>query len=133
MFFVDDGIRHHLVGDLRSLEDRADAGVALENWVFSELWKAVPTGGDLNFWRSTSQAEVDFVLSAGSTLVGIEVKAATGGRPGITRSARSFVEAYAPKALLVVNRGVDTTSDLGSTHVRWVRPPDLATALAEVL
>ncbi len=133
VFFVDNGVRHHLVGDLRPLEDRADAGVALENWVFSELWKAVPAGSDLNFWRSTSQAEVDFVLSAGSTLVGIEVKAATGGRPGLTRSARSFVDAYAPKALLVVNRGVDTTSDLGSTHVRWVRPPDLATALAEVL
>ena len=56
VFFVDNGVRHHLVGDLRPPEDRADAGAALENWLFSELWKAVPTGGDLNFWRSTSQA-----------------------------------------------------------------------------
>jgi hypothetical protein len=29
------------MGDLRTLEDRADSGVVLENWVFSELWKAL--------------------------------------------------------------------------------------------
>ena len=133
LFFVDNGIRHHLVGDLRTLEDRADTGVVLENWVFSELWKALPTGAEVNFWRSTSNAEVDFVVTSGGTLVGVEVKAAELGRPAITRSARSFVDAYAPTAFLVVNRGIEAGQDLGRTAVRWIRPHQLASSLADLL
>jgi hypothetical protein len=133
VFFADNGIRHHLVGDLRPLPDRADAGVALENWVFTELWKTLAPDADLRFWRSTSQAEVDFVVSTGPALVGIEVKAAESARPVLTRSALSFVEAYAPKAFLVVHRGAEGSRDLGSTVVRWVRPQHLATSLSEVL
>lgn len=132
VFFVDNGVRHHLVGDFRPLQDRADAGVTLENWVFGELWKALPVDADLHFWRSTSHAEVDFVASAGPTLVGIEVKATQSARGGLTRSALSFIEAYAPKAFLVVHRSVDGTREMGPTAVRWVRPSQLAAALADV-
>ena len=105
--------------------------MVLENWVFGELWKALPTGAELNFWRSTSNAEVDFVVTSGGTLVGVEVKAAELGRPGITRSARSFVDAYAPTAFLVVNRGIEARQDLGRTAVRWIRPHQLASSLAD--
>jgi hypothetical protein len=132
LYFVDSGIRHHLVGDLRPLRERLDAGAALENWAFSELWKILPPGADLHFWRSTSQAEVDFVL-AGNALVGVEVKATDYGRPAITRSARSFLEAYAPKALLVVSLGVEHTQRIGETLVRWIRPDALATSVLEFL
>jgi predicted AAA+ superfamily ATPase len=132
LYFVDSGIRHHLVGDLRPLAQRLDAGPALENWAFSELWKILPPGGDLHFWRSSSQAEVDFVL-AGAELVGIEVKATGSGRPALTRSARSFLEAYAPKALLVVSPGVEHEQRIGETQVRWIGPESLATSVVEFL
>lgn len=133
LFFVDNGIRHHLVGDLRPLEDRTDAGAALENWVFSELWKALPSGADLHFWRSTSGAEVDFVVSSGDRIVGVEVKAAELGRPGLSRSSRSFIEAYAPGAFLVVNRGIAGAEDVRGTAVRWVLPQELAPRLADLV
>ena len=133
LFFIDNGIRHHLVGDLRPLEDRADSGSALENWVFSELWKALPPGADLHFWRSTSKAEVNFVVAARDTLIGVEVKAAHLGRPRISRSARSFIEAYVPRAFFIVNRGVSGGEDLGATAVRWMAPRELASSSSDLL
>jgi predicted AAA+ superfamily ATPase len=133
LFFVDNGIRHHLVGDLRMLDDRADVGAALENWVFGELWKALPLDAELRFWRSTSKAEVDFVISAGARLVGVEVKATHLGRSRISRSARSFVEAYAPKSFFVVNRGRSGSQELGTTLVRWIQPQDFVSTLADTL
>lgn len=133
LFFVDNGIRHHLVGDFRSLEDRSDAGSTLENWVFSELWKALPAAAELRFWRSTSKAEVDFVISAGAILVGVEVKAARLGRTHVSRSARSFVEAYEPRALIVVNQGVRAREDLDSTEIHWVAPHELVGSLVDLL
>ena len=133
LFFVDTGIRHHLVGDFRALDERADAGSDLENWVFGELWKALPADAELRFWRSTSKAEVDFVVSAGSLLIGIEVKATRLARPQVSRSARSFVEAYEPRSLVVVNRGLRAREKLASTEILWVAPEDVATSLGALV
>jgi uncharacterized protein len=133
VYFVDNGIRHHLVGDLRPLRERGDAGPALENWVFTEIWKALPPGAEPRFWRTTSQAEVDFVVESGGALVAVEAKATDLGRPALGRSARSFIEAYAPREFLVVNRGVDTRQDVGRTTARWIRPEHLASSLDRAL
>jgi predicted AAA+ superfamily ATPase len=133
LFFIDNGIRHHLVGDLRGLEDRPDSGKALENWVFGELWKELPADADLRFWRSTSKAEVDFVVSARASIIGVEVKAAHLDRARISRSARSFIQAYEPKAFIVVNRGITASEQLGPTEIRWMSPPEIAPGLADIL
>jgi len=133
LFFVDDGIRNYLVGDLRPLNGRADAGALLENWVFSELWKALPADASLHFWRSTSKAEVDFVIRAGDTVVGIEVKAGRLGRTKLPRGARSFIEAYRPTAFLMVNRGVEANDRLGTTELHWLQPQHLVNAVADAL
>jgi len=53
------------------------------------------------------------VLSVGTSLVGAEVKAARPGRTRLSRSARSFIEAYEPRALVVVNRGVEARESVG--------------------
>jgi uncharacterized protein len=73
------------------------------------------------------------VVSSGDTIVGVEVKAARLGRPGLTRSARSFVEAYAPMAFLVVNRGVQGEQDLRGTGPRWIPPQDVAAAIGALV
>ncbi len=133
LFFVDSGIRHHLVGDLRALEERADAGAALEGWVFSELWKALPANADLGYWRSTSKAEVDFVVSTGALLLGVEVKAALSGRARVSRSARSFIEAYRPSTFVVVQRGGGAVEELGTTTVRWISPAQVSSLVDDLL
>ncbi len=120
LYFVDCGLRNRLVGDFSPLEARADAGPLLENFVLSELHKALPLGASVRWWRTKSGAEVDFVLTSGDALVAIEVKATTMKRPMLPRSARSFIEAYSPRRFYVVNLELDASEKLGQTSVRWL-------------
>jgi hypothetical protein len=131
VFLVDNGVRNQLVHDWKPLEERVDRGPLLENWVFSELWKALPAGATLHFWRSSAKAEVDFVLTRGDVTVGVEVKAGRLGRPKLRRAARSFLDAYRPRRFLVVNTGLEHREEVSGTAVRWLRPPALAAAATE--
>jgi uncharacterized protein len=131
VFLVDNGIRSHLVGDLRSADQRADRGPMLENWVFSELLKVLGPDRPLRFWRSTSQAEVDFVAEAGGRLAAVEVKATALGQPRLPRAARSFVEAYRPEILFLVNTSLEHDEMLSTTRLVWTTPWKVAEELGD--
>jgi predicted AAA+ superfamily ATPase len=85
--------------------------------VFGELRKALPLDYDVHYWHSTSKAEVDFVIDTGARLIALEVKAGAGTRPSVTRSTRSFVEAYRPHRLLIVSSAGFETERIGTTEV----------------
>jgi len=133
VFFVDQGIRHHLLHDFRTLEERADAGSVLESWVATEIWKILPPGAGLHFWRSTSKAEVDFVLDLPQALIGLEVKAGGSGRQTLPRAARSFIGAYQPSLFLMVAPHASGRLALGDTEIRWISPWQLTATLAPLL
>lgn len=126
VFFVDGGLRHRLLHDFRPLDQRVDRGAALENWVFSEIWKLLPFDASLHFWRSTSGAEVDFVAAHAQEIQAVEVKAAALQKPRLSRSARSFLKAYAPRQLLLVNTGLEHEEVIDGVPVRWILPHQLA-------
>ena len=88
---------------LKAGRARADRGALWENVVFNELAKRLELLDEIRFWRSKSGAEVDFVVRRGERLVAIEVKAAEIVRPTVSRGAHSFLEAYRPACLGVVN------------------------------
>lgn len=131
IYLVDNGIRNRLVHDFHPLEERTDSGPALENWVFTELWKSLPEGATLHFWRSTSGAEVDFVVHRAAVTVAVEVKAGRLSRPRLPRAARSFIEAYEPHAFFMVQSGVTHRQSEGGTEVRWLRAREVASAVGE--
>lgn len=119
-FFLDNGIRNQLFGGFGGLSGRADCGALLENFVFTELAKSLhPLLAGISYWRSKSGAEVDFVIESQGRLVACEVKAGD-ARGRISRSARSFIEAYRPESFLVVNRGAYPDQQLGDTRVRFL-------------
>ncbi len=131
MFFVDNGMRNTVDGGFASYALRSDRGPLFENWVFTELLKSVPTTASLHYWRTKSGAEVDFVLSQGDRLCGIETKATAGQRLQLSRSARSFIEAYEPALFLVVSEGPRSQRPEGNTLVKWAKPQDVAGCVAE--
>ncbi len=132
-YFLDNGLRNLLVGGLTPLEERADLGKLLENWVASELHKRFPEPGEVRYWRTTGGAEMDFVLEPRpGVLVGIEVKARTGGALKITRSMHSFIDAYQPRRLLLVHRGEPERQEIGATEVLAVPAELLPEALDEL-
>lgn len=121
VFFIDNGLRNAVLGRAGEDPDQAaDKGALVENWVFSELVKALPWTQPVRYWRSLSGAEVDFVVDFPSSLLGIEVKATMLTRPRLSRSSRSFITAYHPTEFWVVNDGYLATEQLGSTEVVWL-------------
>jgi predicted AAA+ superfamily ATPase len=131
VFLLDTGLRNRLTHDFRPLEERTDAGPLLESWVATELWKSLPEGASLHFWRSTSGAEVDFVVARGERILAVEVKAGRLGRPLLPRSLHSFLEAYRPAATLVINLGLAHRQPVGGSIVEWILPQDLAERVEE--
>ncbi len=123
---VDIGLRHALLRRFPDdLTTAADAGAIAEGWVYSELAKNLPLGAEVRYWRAKGGAEMDFVVRFGDRLAGVEAKAS--GRPKVTRSMRSFVQAYAPERLLVVQFGLDRAQvgTLEGTEVVFMPPADL--------
>ncbi len=75
-------------------------------------------------------AEMDFVLSDGQSIIAVEVKPGRMARPSVSRSARSFLEAYAPRMLFVFNQTLDTTITVQDRPVRFV---PLEAAIPEIV
>ena len=130
IYFLDNGLRNALFGGFTPLEARTDSGRLMENLVFTELCKYTdPLLDSIHFWRSSSQAEVDFVLVRGNRLIAVEVKASALKKPRISRSLRSFIQAYQPDKVLVVNTGLQEELTVGSTPVCFILGPELRTQI----
>lgn len=126
VYFLDNGIRNQLFGGFQATGERADRGALLENFAFTELAKAVhPLLDGLSTWRSKAGAEVDFVVEHQGRLLACEVKAGD-SRGSLSRSARSFIEAYQPEQFLIVNRAAWPEVFVGTTQVRFVRVDELS-------
>lgn len=120
VYFLDNGVRNLLRGGFAPFEERSDRGALMEGFVFAELHKTVnPLLDSVRYWRSKSGAEVDFVVEHQGRLLACEVKAGD-PRGRLTRSARSFLAAYEPEVLLVVNAGEQPPRQEGATTVRFV-------------
>jgi hypothetical protein len=123
VYFIDCGIRNRLLNNHSSdFGLRTDAGHLFENWAFTELCKGLPLTDPIRFWRSKAGAEVDFVIEHGGGLHAVECKFASLKQPAISRSVRSFIEAYRPKRLAVVNLTLEKKMRLGVTTVSFVTP-----------
>jgi predicted AAA+ superfamily ATPase len=133
VYLLDNGIRNQLFGGFQPAAGRPDRGALMENLVFTELAKTVhPLLDGLGTWRSKSGAEVDFVVEHQGRLLACEVKAGD-SRGILSRSAHSFLEAYQPEQLLIVNRSDSPEVKVGSTRVRYLRVEELAGAVETFL
>jgi hypothetical protein len=130
IFFLDNGLRNLLFGGFTSLDQRGDLGALIENFVYTELCKNTnPLLDSILYWRSSSGAEVDFIIRKSDSIWAIEVKAGSMKRPTITRSLRSFIQAYRPENVLVLNDTLQDRIEMDGTKIRF----DTLTCLPERL
>ncbi len=123
VYFMDNGIRNQLLQNFeKAWEVRVDKGQLFENWAFSEILKRLPFQSDLKFWRSKSGAEVDAVIEHSGKIFILEIKASQLKIPAISRSLRSFIDAYQPKNVAVLNFGLETTKDIGKARIHFLTP-----------
>ena len=91
VYFLDNGFRNNLLGDFSG----TITGQALENFIYCELRQL----GKVNYWRTASGGELDFVV--GNLEMAVEVKKA--GKT--TRSFANFLSEYTPKKTFIVSIG----------------------------
>jgi predicted AAA+ superfamily ATPase len=99
--------------------DRAFRGRLVESAVGAHLANAAASGVcELHYWRDRNR-EVDFVVSAGRTLVGIEVK--SGRRPDSLPGLEAFVRRFdTARPLLVGEGGIPLGEFLGRPVEHWL-------------
>ena len=93
IYFYDNGFRNTLINNFQELEMRNDQGELNENFFFTQART------ELKYWRTKSQAEVDFVKE-NQEINAFEIKTA----PKTTKSIRSFQEKYSPENMVVMNQ-----------------------------
>ena len=113
-YFIDVGLRNSIMNNFMPLENRTNKGVILENFIFNEL--RLNFGEKINYWRTTSKAEVDFVIQMGTEIIPIEVK----NQAKLKRGFFSFLKAYKPKRALVFTEKEFSVNKFNNTEVAFV-------------
>lgn len=118
IYFIDPGLRNSILVNFESLDCRLDKGNLVENFILNELVKNFEEPNmQIKYWRTTSQAEVDFVIVKGTELVPIEVKMSPFKKPNISRSFRSFIKKYNPKIGLILTQDFIGKIKINSTQI----------------
>ncbi|EKD94526.1 MAG: hypothetical protein ACD_26C00034G0061 [uncultured bacterium] len=109
-YFVDLGLRNYLTGlfGLASLPSEL-TGHLYENYVFNGLRKM--NIGDVHFWRTRDNAEVDFIIEKGIDPIPVEVKYKEMKNIKLTRSFKTFLTKYSSKEGYFIHLG-ETMKDV---------------------
>ncbi len=120
VYFVDTGFRNMLIDNFSSLKTRTDAGALFENYVFSQLKRKLSAFSSIKFWRTKSQAEVDFVVEKGGKVLPVEVKYSLGESISVGKSFHSFVEKYQPNHAFVITLNHWNKIKIRNTYVYFI-------------
>ena len=112
VYFTDNGFRNNIIDNFVAPLQRSDTGSLVENFVFNCLKETSVLQPRVNFWRTKSQAEVDFVVDFGEGIIPLEVKYSPMGRKVIGKSMYSFIAKYSPKRAYIT-----TNDDFGKRIV----------------
>lgn len=117
-YFVDSGFRNVCLDNFS--DSFVSVGENLEQFVFSEFQKRNVT---LKYWRTKSQAEVDFVWDK-FEIIPIEIKSSLKS-PKISRSFHSFLSKYKCKNAYILSENLEEQIRLESTvkmhFLPWVK------------
>jgi predicted AAA+ superfamily ATPase len=101
IYFFDFGLRNYLVNNFNELDRRGDASFLVENFVLNQLGRYVEK---INYWRTKTKSEVDFILDLVSEQIPVEVKFKSFIKPRISPPLRSFIKKYKPDFAIVFTK-----------------------------
>ncbi|EKE00243.1 MAG: hypothetical protein ACD_22C00069G0002 [uncultured bacterium] len=121
-YFFDTGMRNFILGlfGLATLPTNY-SGHLFENVIYNILRQHTPlTPTSIHFWRTTDNAEVDFVINSGLKIIPVETKYATLKQTESTRSFKSFLTKYNPSNAYIVHLGVRMTDSFENTGISFL-------------
>ncbi len=120
IYFNDLGMCNFSKGIFGSGTNTAD-GMTFQNFIYLILKESDTRGlAKVNFWRSKDKAEVDFILHRQSETIPVEVKFSDLKMPVISRSFRSFLNAYSPKTGYIISPAFEAEITIGKTEVQFI-------------
>lgn len=136
-YFLDNGFRNVALHDLSmDLDRRQDLGLLVQSAVFQELFKfKMQHFYDfiIHFWRTQSGAEVDFILYKNTQcIIPIEVKFRSMNDPTISRSFRSFLEAYHPAFGFIITKDYNKKTTVNNSEITFIAFSRLLTLLEQL-
>jgi predicted AAA+ superfamily ATPase len=111
LYFVDTGLRNIIIRNLNHPEDRTDAGVLVENGVFTNMLKNLSPLEEIHFWRTLAKNEVDFINVKGNFNRPIEVKYSSFKSARVPLGIRSFQREYEATTGIVLTKDYFGTTD----------------------
>jgi len=103
LYFYDTGLRNAVFGEFQPLDNRADIGAIIENFVFSELIKSIEKDR-LWFYRTTTGSEIDFIFVKGNKTIPIKVKYRISSQKAYPKTFNTLVKHTNFKKGLVITR-----------------------------
>lgn len=75
IYFLDSGLRNYILNQFQPLALRQDVGKLFENFYYTELLaNDFFNFNKVNFWRTTNQTEIDFIVQNENGIEAIEIK-----------------------------------------------------------
>ena len=75
MYFLDSGLRNYILNQFQPISQRQDVGKLFENFYYTELIaNDFYNFNKINFWRTTNQTEIDFIVQNENGTEAIEIK-----------------------------------------------------------
>lgn len=118
IYFTDTGFRNLVISDFRHPEMRNDFDTLVENFVFTSLKRKYGAFNPINFWRTKSKAEVDFILQTQNQIIPIEVK--NSENPALGKSYYSFIEKYQPSKGLILNKKRSEIKEINHCKISFI-------------
>ncbi len=123
-YFIDNGFRNQALHNFTPLSTRQDTGLLIESAIFQEILKLRAQhflDFKIHFWRTQSGAEVDFILRQGQArLLPIEVKYQNMTQAKISRSFRSFIDAYQPQTGIFVTKDFNDVVTINNCSIHFI-------------
>ncbi len=101
-YFLDNGLRNFILNSFNSLNIRNDIGSLFESFIFTEIDKLdFHSIQKINYWRTTNQTEIDFIVQNDFGNFAVEVKWEKNIFP---KSFTTFKKYYPKTKCLIINK-----------------------------
>ncbi len=102
VYFLDNGLRNFILNNFNSLNVRNDTGSLFESFVFTEIDKLdFHSIQKINYWRTTNQTEIDFIVQNDFGSFAIEVK---WNKESLPKSFTTFNKYYPKTNCFLINK-----------------------------
>ena len=120
IYFADAGLRNLAMGSFSDLSARTDTGQIIEGIVTSHIFRNRLLSQRINYWRTKSGAEVDFIISGIKPFQSIEVKSGILKQVTISRGYRSFLSKYTPENAILLNSTLWSETEIAGHKIEVI-------------